>query len=310
MQKTIQSLWLAVSIVAAPAAFAWEVNRSFPVGDGGQLTVRTEQGSIQIETHSAREIAVAITVRGFDEDEVAFSFDHEGDDLRIEGEIDRRRYNNQSIRYSITVPENYNLDLSTAGGSIEVEDLTGEVDVRTSGGSLAFYNITGPINGNTSGGSIELETVKGRVDVRTSGGSIKVDTVDGNVRADTSGGSLTMLDISGDLEAETSGGSIGIENVSGRVDASTSGGSIRASFAMQPAEAVSLNTSGGSVTVEIPGDSNVTLNARGYKVKTDIPVNGRTSAERRLSGDINAGGAELNLSTSAGSVYIETAGRF
>lgn len=306
MRNSVQSLLLIAGILISPASLAWDVNRTFPVSEGGKLTVRTEQGSIKIETHNDNKILVDISVRGFEEDEVSFNFDHQGNDLRIEGDIDRQGYRNQNIRYTVTVPQTFDIDLSTAGGSINVEELKGVVDVRTSGGSLSFYNVTGPVNGNTSGGSIELENITGEVDVRTSGGSITVDQVAGNVRADTSGGSLSMNAISGDLEAETSGGSIRVENVTGRVDASTSGGSIRATFDEQPTADVRLSTSGGSVKVKVPADSNITLNARGRKVYSDIPVDGRESAERRLNGDINGGGPEFNLSTSAGSVYLET----
>ena len=44
--------------------------------------------------------------------------------------------NRLQIKFLITVPQRYNVDLKTAGAGISVGDLEGEVRGQTSGGSL------------------------------------------------------------------------------------------------------------------------------------------------------------------------------
>lgn len=304
----IRKLLLPIFVLVIPwtaTASAWKIEQSFDVSNDGQLSVRTERGSISVDTHSTTQVAVSIEIWGFDEDEVEVDFDHKGDSLDIDADVSGRSFGQRRIRFQITVPENYNLDLSTEGGSIQVEALKGQVEVDTSGGSLTFFDIVGDIDGSTSGGSIELEKVEGEVDVKTSGGSIQIEDVTGHVVADTSGGTIGIREVKGNVEAETSGGSIRLNDIMGSLEASTSGGSIRASFSHPPGGDVSLDTSGGSVKVELPTNTDMTVRARGHKVYSDFPVDGVTQAKRRLSGDINAGGPLLDLHSSGGSVYIE-----
>lgn len=64
-----------------------------------------------------------VTVRGEKADDSSGWFDGwDGDELKV--------------RYRITVPRRYNTDLETAGGSIRVADLEGEVIAETTGGSI------------------------------------------------------------------------------------------------------------------------------------------------------------------------------
>jgi DUF4097 and DUF4098 domain-containing protein YvlB len=93
----------------------------------------------------------------------------------------------------------------------------------------------------------------------------------------------------------------------GIIDASTSGGSIHAYISGQPEDDCRLTTSGGSITVKLDSEVGVYLDAAtsaGY-VETDFPITtkGRTN-KHSLRGQINDGGPELYLRTSAGSIRV------
>jgi DUF4097 and DUF4098 domain-containing protein YvlB len=308
MKRNAIGMLVLTSLLAAgfPAAVqAWEINESFAVSAGGNLHLVTERGSIEVDSHKSEKVVVEIEIDGFKENEVDVSFDQSGDTLRINADFQNRRVRHSRVRFTITVPERYNLEVETAGGSISVEDVQGEVNVETSGGSLHLARLQGQVEGYTSGGSIEVETVDGDVDVRTSGGSIYIEDVSKNVLADTSGGSVRITGVAGDVEAETSGGSMKFKAIAGRLEGHTSGGSISAEFPDQPGGDVVLSTSGGSVSVELEETAAISLRARGGWVKSDFPVDGVKSAKRRLRGDINGGGPVLELESSSGNVYIE-----
>ncbi|UCD38472.1 MAG: hypothetical protein JSW54_03065, partial [Fidelibacterota bacterium] len=141
-------LVLATSLSAGTGAGDNEIFRSFDVGYGGTLTVDTERGSIEVTTARAEKVEVEITRkvlfgRGGDADEILEDFDikfkHSGKDVSIYAESKHDwdwLWDNVRLRihYAITVPERYNLDLNTSGGSIEISDLEGEVECKTSGG--------------------------------------------------------------------------------------------------------------------------------------------------------------------------------
>lgn len=193
------------------------------------------------------------------------------------------------FRVAVKIPAQFNVDLRTSGGGIELTNVSGQVEARTSGGSLNFRDITGNIEGRTSGGGIQLARFKGDADLSTSGGSISVD------------------DGTGRLSLKTSGGGISVEQHSGQVTASTSGGSIRVALTSAPTGENRLTTSGGGITVTVPADSRLDINAAtsGGGVSTNLPVTVSGAMERnRLIGSVNGGGTPLHLRTSGGSIRI------
>jgi len=300
-------LAIAMIGVSLSAQASWDISKVFDVKAGGQLVLETEQGSIQVDTHDKNVVELLIDVTGFDEDDVAVDFDHDGSDINIDVDVkSNNSWGNRQLRFTILVPESYNLNLDTRGGSISTLNLKGGVEARTSGGSLRFENIVGNIDGHTSGGSVDVEDSEGNVKVRSSGGSIDIENVTGDVDANTSGGSVSVVNVGGNLETRTSGGSMKIENIAGRADASTSGGSIRARIPKQPRGDISLSTSGGSIKIKLAKDVRLSLNAKARKIRSDFKVDGKTEAKKRLSGDINGGGPTLEVRAHSGSITLDT----
>lgn len=217
----------------------------------------------------------------------------------------------REVEFRVTVPRQFDADVTTRGNSISVRDLKGEVNARTSGGSIQLEHIEGPVNGRTSGGSIALVGGAGSAVVRTSGGSILVSQVKGDVDASTSGGSISIERSSGRVIARTSGGRILLREITGSVDASTSGGAVTASLLAQPTGDCRLSTSGGSIHVSAPKDVRVNLDAStsGGSVATDFPVPRAGDRQRReLRAPLNGGGPLLYLHTSGGGIDVRYAG--
>jgi DUF4097 and DUF4098 domain-containing protein YvlB len=293
-----------VSCLQLNADIRRETEKSFNAANGGKLEVESERGSIAVRTHSSEAIHVKVffKVRSNDEafadeliDDFKIDYDENGRDLKInaefEGSFRNSEENKLSVRYVITVPEEYNVDLKTSGGSISVDELDGVAYARTSGGSLNFKFITGKVTGKTSGGSISLEGCNSDADVSTSGGGIMIGRVKGSVDASTSGGSIT------------------VEEVYGSIDASTSGGSVSATIKEQPKHDCKLTTSGGSITVYISEDINANIDAKtsGGSVNSDFPISFRGKLDSsHLKGEINGGGPEIYLRTSGGGININS----
>ena len=262
------------------------MTKSFPVDSGGTLAIESDTGSIAVQGADIDSVEVEIyrEVRTENEKKAAeiledfdIQFHHSGNDVAIKAKYKkkglRRFWNNIGkylrVKFIISVPSEYNVDLNTKGGSIAVKQLRGEVLAKTSGGSLNFENIRGNISGKTSGGSISIGEVVGRSNIRTSGGSIQIRLADGPVDAHTSGGSITVEEVKGDIKA---------------------------------------HTSGGSITVHLSGDIGMDVNAKtsGGRVHADFPISLKGEISKRsLYGEMNGGGPELYLRTSGGSIYLK-----
>ncbi len=322
-RRRMGALVLAIMLAAAGTALAEDnITRTFDVGYGGTLTLDTERGSIEVKTTSAKKVTVIITGKqrigkrvNAEEilEEFDISFDKSGKDVTIEAESRHGRDwfgwdAGLRLHWDITVPEKYNLDLSTSGGSIAIADLEGDVECATSGGSLRISSIKGSIYGRTSGGSITLEGSEGTADLRTSGGGIDIGRVNGQVKAHTSGGSVYVEQAGGEVDVSTSGGSIRVREVHGALKAHTSGGSIVATITGQPKEDCSLKTSGGGVTVHLLKAAKVDVDAKtsGGNVSCDLPIMVQgLLGKTEVKGKINGGGPELYLRTSGGSIRIK-----
>lgn len=227
------------------------------------------------------------------------------------GNWDWRRSLN--IGFKVYVPQNVDTKLETSGGSIHLDNLSGQEVFETSGGSLHVDRLTGNIRGRTSGGSISLSNSKDNINLETSGGSIKANNCSGNIHLETSGGSIRLEELNGKIGAETSGGSIGASNIKGEFRTGTSGGSVNltnlacsldaytsgGSMHVQMSELgkyVKIDVSGGHVDLQLPSKQGADLNLHGNKVIADLgsSFNG-TKDKDRVEGKLNGGGTPVNV---------------
>jgi DUF4097 and DUF4098 domain-containing protein YvlB len=283
--------------------------------------MEVEPGSIEVKTAGTSQIVVDVlrkVERASDsraEEILAkheVNFEQQGNDLIIRAKFPSEwfrvwRRSGLQVRYVVSIPTEFNVDLKTSGGGIRVDDLRGEVRVKTSGGGLQFGKIEGPIIGNTSGGGISLAGCNGKVDVRTSGGGINIGSGSGELSAETSGGGITIEDFAGDAVVRTSGGGIKINRIEGSIDASTSGGPIVAALSGQPKKDCRLHTSGGGITVELDETLALNINAEasGGGVTTELPLTVQGELRKGLlRGTLNGGGQALILQTSGGSIRL------
>lgn len=295
-----------VALISVPAR-ARTFEHTFDVGAGGKLRVDTDVGSIEVRARDVGQVDVEVEVTGSNADDFDVDFSESGGNPTVRGRQERGGSwfggtRSPRVRFLITVPRRFDVDLETSGGSIEVDDLAGEIRAATSGGSLKFGDVEGPVRGRTSGGSITLRGAKGDVDLETSGGSIRIGDVEGDVEAHTSGGSVEVEQVRGEVDAKTSGGSIRVDEVAGAVDAKTSGGSVTATVTEQPRHDCRLTTSGGSVTVYLADGIGVDLDAEASsgRATSDFPLAGEVKTRHSLAGKIHGGGPRLVLHSSGG----------
>jgi len=317
-------LFLLFNVFTARADIEDKITNSFQVQPGGQLVVEVDRGSIDVKTmdRDSVEIEVIRKARGSDakarnaitnhvvtmsrnDNKVVVHAEYTGH--KTSGWF--RRSPDLQVRFVITVPRRFDADLQTAGGHINVAELTGKLTACTSGGHLKFEKIEGPISARTSGGSINLANCKGAVEAITSGGHLDLSGIEGDIDARTSGGCIEIEDVTGKSVVTTSGGHIKVAGIKGSIEARTSGGGISAALIEQPTANCSFRTSGGSITIAIGAQTavDVDLHTSAGGVSTDFPVTAVIQGEQKkneLRGKINGGGPLITAHTSAGSIRL------
>jgi DUF4097 and DUF4098 domain-containing protein YvlB len=237
------------------------------------------------------------------------------------------------------------LRAETGGGHVRLESIQGGLTVRTGGGNLRLGKIGGPVQCLSGGGSItaeglsgeaELTTGGGEILVRRAGGPLRVATGGGNIRieralsvtAATGGGLIDVLDTEGPVTAETAAGAIKVraarglrlnsgaggiqlEGVRGPLRAATGVGNIVAALApLPPFEDSQLSTDSGDITVFLPSNLAVTVEAIHAggpgRIVSDFPeIQVRQAgAGTQARGRVNGGGPLLRLTASGGTIYL------
>jgi len=331
------------------AAFAQDspqrITRNFDVKPGGELTINSEVGTINVQTADKDEVEVVVTreIEG-KLDRVAqkaltdfeVTFEQNDSDIRIEGKFKRdRQYwmkNGHPLRFhfQVTVPYQSNVDLKTASaGAIHVGNLDGTVKAKTSIGNLPFGEIQGAVWGKTGGpGSITLKGCQSDVDVESGVGNIELISVAGKVIAKTGGpGKVVLKECRSDVDAESGVGDIELGSITGEVIAKTGGpgkvvlkecqsgveaesgiGDIHAEIPTQLMQPWTLQTSGpGKIEVVLSSSTAVNIDAEtSGPISSDIPIQVQgLLTEHKLNGTLNGGGPLLKLRAFLGEIYLK-----
>ena len=254
MNKSKWSVLIALTVIAVltvASAVAERVSKSesFTVKKGGTLVVEADNVSADIHIKVWSKNEVLVKVDGLSEDDLEdLEMRESGNTVYVEYFGKGGRRHSRHARFVITVPSKFNLDLSTSGGDISVDDkLTGNIEAGTSGGDISVDDVDGTVELATSGGDISVRTVSGNAEIATSGGDIDVDDVKGSLEVATSGGDIEVGNVGEDLEAATAGGDIIVGDVGGKIDAATAGGDVEVGRVVGSAN---LRTAGGDIEVE------------------------------------------------------------
>jgi hypothetical protein len=278
-------------------------SKSFGVSKGGTLEVTTSRGDIHISPWGKNEVSVV--VEGLDDEDLdKVKMIQTGNNVRISY---RSRWNDGSghVRFAVSVPSQYNLEIHTSGGDLEIRGgLTGKIEGSTSGGDIKLGNIFGgPVEVTTSGGDISTAKIEGDGNLKTAGGDIQVGGVNGSLTVNTSGGDINVETVTKSLEARTAGGTINIGNVGGEANVSTSGGDVKVGKVTGKA---TLHTAGGDI--DLKGASGiVSAKTSGGDVRLQNitgSINAKTAGGEVEAELIPSGKGGSRLSSSGGDVRL------
>jgi hypothetical protein len=299
---------------------SWEQRSEFeaPVKEGGRLVLRADQGTVTIRPVPGDHVTCDVILRAYtaDEDSAKRLFDRfqlsarsveaGGVFLTSQSPAVARHGSSFRVKFEISLPQHFNLDVETQGGDVSVEGpLTGDARLTTAGGDIRSGDVSGLVKVETAGGNITLGNAGSEVTARTAGGSIHVGNVKGDSTLETSGGEIVTGMVNGTLKAGTAGGDVLIGGAAGQVSAQTAGGQIQIDHA---SGSVRAETAGGSIRLNGARGAVVAQTAGGSidLLQVDGAVRASTAAGRILA-EFNSTKKSFGMSrleTSLGDVYV------
>jgi hypothetical protein len=211
-----------------------EITREF---DAKELVkINTVSGDCIVEKGASDKITVRVLYRMDPDDSYEPRFKERGDVLKLS----ERFYGSSSgsATWEISVPEETEIDFSTASGELTIYDLKGEFSAETASGDVEVEDCEGEFEFNTASGDITLINCKGEFDLNTASGSIETDNCQGEFQLGTA---------SGNIDAD----GVVMDHAS---DFSAASGSVRVRLADTPNEDLTVSTASGRAILDYGGN--------------------------------------------------------
>jgi len=123
------------------------------------------------------------------------------------------------ISLEVRLPKTMHLNIDDGSGSIDIENVRGDIVLDDGSGSLEMREVGGEIEIEDGSGSISVSGVGGNISINDGSGSIKVRGVAGSVTIDDGSGSIDVSDVEEDLIIVDDGsGGLNFSNIGGRVE--------------------------------------------------------------------------------------------
>ncbi len=264
-------LALALAAVAPPLAAdraEGSFERTLSVSGPVELAVGTGSGSIAIRKGGAGAVRIQARIRAENlfgdaaalvrEVEQNTPVRQAGNMVTIGTEV--RHWNNVSISYDVTVPEETQARAHTGSGSIDCYDVRGPLEAATGSGNIRADNVGGEVRARTGSGNIVVNRAGGPVNASTGSGSVQVSSVNGGAQVQTGSGSISVSGAAGAVRAKAGSGRVRVEKAVGEVEAQSASGGVEVDGSPKSAR-WDLRTGSGSVRVSLPPGTAFELDA-------------------------------------------------
>ncbi|MCP4902022.1 MAG: DUF4097 domain-containing protein [bacterium] len=291
MRKILTITCLIALLVGGAAAET--IERELDVRSGGLIKFDLDSGAtIKITGWNREAVAVSAQIRGEDADIVTLTIKETRKGVLVESDYsEMRRTINTDIILSVKVPNVFDVDIDSMGGSVSIEGVEGDFSGKTMGGSLTLTDLKGNLELTTMGGHVTLTQSDVDGKVTTMGGKALVEDVFGDVKVTSMGGNVVHRRVT-----RPDGDSIGDQ-----VDITTMGGSIDVPEAPSGAN---VHTMGGDITIDSAREY-VKAKTMGGDIRID-EVDGWVKATT-MAGDVDVtlrGGHDVEITSMQGEINL------
>lgn len=297
-------------------AFSEEtIQKEFNIGPGKKLNVNLKTGgSISITGWEKEKIAVTLHFKKSTPGDWDIRF-ITGNADTIEIKADYKGGGHSKISFpdfEIQVPTQFNLDLRTMVGNINIRHVTGEITGKTMSGPLDLTYLKGFIDFKTLSGDIILKDSNIDGKLKTMAGRVLFENVKGDIKGSSMGGNVIYKNVRPrekgaeklDLTSENS--KKNSKENSKMVKFSTMGGDINVSDAPDGAD---VDTMGGNIHIKSAGNY-VKAKTMGGNIIVDS-IDGGIEATTRggnmmitMTGNPQKGDRQVKLTSMGGDVTL------
>jgi hypothetical protein len=287
----------------------------------GKVEIRNISGDVEVMTWNRNEVKIdALKTSKASSMEKAKEYaakvkivvTRENGVLKVETKYPKPSIKNLSVsvEYKVTIPSQAAINARSVSGDVTLEKIGGKAAADTKSGDVTVMGARSGAKAETVSGDVIVADVENGVYCKTASGTVKAKNVSGNADLNCVSGDVTAEDIKGNVEADTVSGNVKLLDISGAdvVKGKTMSGNTVYYGDISSNGRYSLEAHSGNVEMTIPSGSAFDLNASTFSgsIKTEFKVMmSGTLSKKKISGSVNGGGADVNLKTFSGSVYLK-----
>lgn len=268
---------LLSAVLALPAAAeTWE--KSFDVTGPPELVIRTNDGSVHVDTWNKKTIGLRVVTTGWHLGPRGVRVDARQSGDRVDLDVRAPGWSisfsvGSMVRIEVMMPAKATLDVHTGDGSVTAGPLAGTVRIHTGDGGIRLSGLKGDVTVETGDGRVTATGIDGRFTAHSGDGSIHAS------------GRFDLLDLTsgdGSIEARAEAGS----TMASEWRVRTGDGPIRLAVPRDLKADLEAHTGDGGITLDLP-----------------VQITGRMS-RREVVGSMNGGGPAIMVRSGDGSILI------
>lgn len=287
----------------------------------GKVEIRNISGDIEVTTWDRNEVKIDAlkTSKASSMDKakenaskVKIEVTRENGILKVETKYPKPSIKKLSVSvyYKVTIPSQAAIKARSISGDVRLENIGGKAAAETVSGDVTVTGASNGAKAESVSGDVKVANIENGVYCKTVSGNVEAKNVTGNADLACVSGNVVAMNIRGDVEAETVSGNVKMMGISG---ADVVKGKTMSGYAIYEGDISSngryfLNAHSGRVEMAIPADSAFDLTASTFSgsIKTEFKVMmSGTLSKKKISGSVNGGGADVNLKTFSGNVYLK-----
>ncbi len=270
-------------------------------------------GRTTVRAYDGDEVRVRTVTEGWGASDLDVRIHQEGNRITTEVRRRHRRWfswgRSPRVHIEIEAPRRSDIDARNDDGRLTVSGFDGRLSLAVDDGDLLVTDTSGELTARGDDGKLDLRDVDGVVDVRTDDGDLLAIDISGELTAVGDDGNVDLRQVHGSVDVRVDDGDLRLDGVLTLLRATADDGDlhIRAAAGSRMQEDWSIHTDDGSVSVGLPEHfaADLILRTDDGVIKVDQPITVQGVMSRhQLSGQLNGGGRELQVSSDDGRIII------
>ncbi len=175
--------------------------------------------------------------------------------LKVKEKTVKRKNNNLESKYELFIPDEMELEVNLATGSVDIENFSGHFKGNSGTGSFDLVNAEGEITLNSGTGSVRIENGKGELDLNSGTGSVRVYSVEGMVKCNSGTGKVEIQKSKGGFTGSSGTGKVIVAGTTITADSKFNSvtGSVKVELAAATTADIEVSSGTGNATLNFAG---------------------------------------------------------